>query len=142
LQPFFGGDEKLDTVRFWSKWRLPVRFFFENGEMRSPMCGCATISASSLPFGAARELSHYPMITCGKSLKMLAPKGGARASPREHSDYSLLANDLQQKNARAALEWYFVIEAEPSASARLHFAYLRSNHVGQKNAHTACRSHC
>jgi len=36
---------------------------------------------------------------------MLAPKGGARASPREHLDYSLLANDLQQKNARAGLEW-------------------------------------
>jgi len=48
---------------------------------------------------------------------MLAPKGGARASPRDHLDYFLLDNDLQQKNARAALKWHFTLKTEPSVTA-------------------------
>jgi len=46
---------------------------------------------------------------------MLAPRGGARASPREHSDYSLLVNDLQQKNARAVLQWHFAGNIEAAS---------------------------
>jgi len=90
----------------------PVRFIFSqfrgahfvNARRFSPIARDLSLSETpgpSQPIEAARALNAHTLISCGKSQKMLAPTGGARAFPREHSDYSLLANDLQQKNARA-----------------------------------------
>jgi len=76
-------------------------------------------TALSQPIEPARELNAAHIISYDKPVKMLAPKGGARASLREHSDYSLSRNDLQQKNARAVPESHFGVETEPMPTRKV-----------------------